>query len=46
MVARRLVNPTGESLFARSVMRRRMSDGRILNEEEKAAENVYIKVVI
>ena len=46
MVARRLVNPTGESLFARSIMRRRMSDGRILNEEEKAAENVFIKVVI
>ena len=46
MVARRLVNPTGEALFARSVARREMSSGsgKMFHEEEKAAENIYIKV--
>jgi len=46
MMARRLVNPSGEALLARSFVRREMSsgDGRVFHDEEKAAENIYIKV--
>jgi len=44
-MARRLVNPSGEALLARSFVRREMSsgDGRVFHDEEKAAENIYIK---
>jgi hypothetical protein len=47
MMARRLVNPTGEALFlARSGMRREMSSGsgQMFQDEERAAETMYIKV--
>lgn len=44
MMARRLVNPTGDALLARSAQRRGMSGGKMFEEEEKAAENIYIKV--
>lgn len=45
MMARRVVNPTGEALFARSAARREMSNGkRVFQEEERAAETIYIKV--
>jgi len=45
MIARRLVNPSGEVLLARSFARREMSsgNGRMLHDEEKAAETIYIK---
>ncbi|KAG0571002.1 hypothetical protein M758_6G195300 [Ceratodon purpureus] len=43
MMARRLVNPTGEALFARSAVRREMSSGKVFQEEERAAETIYIK---
>lgn len=32
--------------FARYVSRRFSTGGKVLGEEEKAAENVYIKVII
>lgn len=45
MVARRLLNPNGEALLARSVVRREMSStGKMFQEEERAAETIYIKV--
>lgn len=44
MVARRLLNPNGEALLARSVVRREMSStGKMFQEEERAAETIYIK---
>ena len=46
MNARRVVISSGKMLLTRSTMRREMSSGsvNVFDKEEKAAENVYIKV--
>jgi len=43
VVSRRLANPGWDALAARSGIRRGFS-GKVLGEEERAAENIYIKV--
>jgi hypothetical protein len=43
VISRRLANPGWDALAARSGIRRGFS-GKFLGEEERAAENIYIKV--
>jgi hypothetical protein len=43
VISRRLANPGWDALAARSGIRRGFS-GKVLGEEERAAENIYIKV--
>jgi len=42
VISRRLANPGWDALAARSGIRRGFS-GKVLGEEERAAENIYIK---